>query len=75
MNFTSTVNSTRPRSTILARDDTQLPSLRYPYSGQTFDGCAYTGCAITANVSQIYTYNMTTLLSVCRLPCCTPDSC
>ncbi|KAM0748213.1 hypothetical protein T439DRAFT_292042 [Meredithblackwellia eburnea MCA 4105] len=64
VNFTSFVNTTAPRSTILARDDTVVPTVRYPYSGQTFDGCAYTGCPITANIPQVYNYTMSTLKSV-----------
>ncbi|KAL8277684.1 hypothetical protein RQP46_009957 [Phenoliferia psychrophenolica] len=64
VNFTSAISTTRPRSTVLARDDTVVPSLRYPYSGQSFDGCTYTSCPIVANISQVYTYTMNTLLSM-----------
>ncbi|KAI5477941.1 hypothetical protein MNV49_005730 [Pseudohyphozyma bogoriensis] len=40
-----------------------VPSLRYPYSGQTFGGCAYTSCPVLAGVPTVYEYELVTLES------------
>lgn len=39
VNFTTYLNSNSPKHTLLARDDTVVPSLKYPYSGQSFNAC------------------------------------
>lgn len=39
VNYTSNLEAVLPRTTLMARDDTVVPSLRYPYSGESFGGC------------------------------------
>ncbi|GAA5983398.1 hypothetical protein JCM11641_007836 [Rhodosporidiobolus odoratus] len=63
LNYTSYLEAETPRSSVIARDDTVDPSEEYAYSGQTFDGCAYTPCAVPAAESSLYTYEFRTLQS------------
>jgi len=64
ISYTSYLNSELPRSGLSARDDSTDPSTQYPYSGQTFDSCAYTDCPIQAGETSIFSYEFNTLLSV-----------
>ncbi|GAA5891135.1 hypothetical protein JCM5296_004904 [Sporobolomyces johnsonii] len=61
--YTSYLQAEQPRSTLLARDDSTDPSQSYPYSGQTFDACAYTQCPVPSGQPSLYTYTLNTLLS------------
>ncbi|GAA5956968.1 hypothetical protein JCM21900_006719 [Sporobolomyces salmonicolor] len=61
--YTSYLQAEQPRSTLLARDDSTDPSQSYPYSGQTFDACAYTQCPVPSSQPSLYTYTLNTLLS------------
>ncbi|BGP17736.1 hypothetical protein JCM10213_005317 [Rhodosporidiobolus nylandii] len=63
LNYTSYLASDAPRSSLVARDDTVDPSESYAYSGQTFDGCAYTPCPVQQSTSALYTYEFRTLQS------------
>ncbi|WVR09230.1 hypothetical protein IAU60_006294 [Kwoniella sp. DSM 27419] len=57
-------NSSQPRSNLLARDRTQSSgtgSDKFPYPGQSFDGCEYTTCPIIGQESSVYTYTFETL--------------
>ncbi|KAK9895393.1 hypothetical protein P389DRAFT_172987 [Cystobasidium minutum MCA 4210] len=52
-----------PRSSLVARDDTQDPVFEYAYSGQAFDACEYTACPVEAGLPSTYTYHFQTLKS------------
>ncbi|GAA5826958.1 hypothetical protein JCM5353_004781 [Sporobolomyces roseus] len=63
ISYTSYLNSELPRSGLSARDDSTDPSTQYPYSGQTFDSCAYTDCPVQAGETSVFSYRFNTLLS------------
>ncbi|GAA6023164.1 hypothetical protein JCM11491_003284 [Sporobolomyces phaffii] len=63
ISYTTYLSSSQPRSGLSARDDSSDPSTSYPYSGQTFSGCAYTDCPVQPGKLSHYRYEFDTLLS------------
>ncbi|WWD20977.1 hypothetical protein CI109_105457 [Kwoniella shandongensis] len=62
LTYVSPLNATQPRSNLSARDRTSSEgSERFPYPGQSFDGCKYTTCPIVAQESSTFTYEFVTV--------------
>ncbi|KAK8843484.1 hypothetical protein IAR55_007143 [Kwoniella newhampshirensis] len=61
LTYVSPINSSIPRSNLSARDRTGSEgSEKFPYPGQSFDGCSYTTCPIVAQETSTYTYEFAT---------------
>jgi hypothetical protein len=54
INYTSYLGAENPKQTLEARDDTVVPSLRYPYSGQSFNACEVSLCFIFSTYDTAY---------------------